>query len=256
MSLIRYEKWDELPVCIFESNDEMGCAAADEAERIIRMTIEEKGSCNIILAAANSQLSTLKALREKKTVDWEKVNIFHMDEYVGLPEGHTASFPFFLRQHFLNFINAGHFYPVSGNPDTLREDTRAYEQLLMDNPADLCILGIGENGHIAFNDPPFADFNDILTIKKVRLAEKSRWQQVGEEHFSNIDEVPRYAMTLTIPALRSAKRMICVVPESRKADAVYKTKTEDPNEDCPATILKKTPWCTLYLDKDAAEKVL
>lgn len=256
MSLVKQEIWDELPVNIYESNQEMGCAAADEAEKAILNSIADKGSANIILAAANSQLSVLKALRGKKSIDWGKVNIFHMDEYVGLPVGHTASFPWFLRQHFLKFISAGSFHPISGNPETLREDTFGYAKLLTENPPDLCILGIGENGHIAFNDPPFADFDDIFLIKKVRLAEKSRWQQVGEEHFHSIEEVPRYAITLTIPALRSAKRMICVVPESRKADAVYKTKTEEPNEDCPATILKKTPWCTLYLDRDAAESIL
>lgn len=256
MKPIREEKWGQLPVFVYETNEEMGKAGADEAKKTINKAIAEKGFANIIIATGNSQLTFLKALREEEGIDWSKVNVFHMDEYVNLPKGHTASFPYFLKIHFLDYVKVKKFYPVPGNLATLREDMLAYEKLLRENPADLCALGIGENGHIAFNDPPFADFDDPVYIKKVRLAERSRTQQVGEGHFKSLDEVPTYALSLTIPALRSAKQMLCMVPESRKADAVYKTKTQEPNEDCPATILKETPWCILYLDKDAAQKVL
>lgn len=198
----------------------------------------------------------MEALRELPGIDWSKVNVFHMDEYIDLPAGHTASFPYFLHVHFLDYIKKANFFPVPGNSATLREDMLAYEKLLRDNPADLCALGIGENGHIAFNDPPFADFDDPVYVKKVRMDDRSRKQQVGEGHFKSIEEVPIYALSLTIPALRSAKRMLCIVPEFRKADAVYRTKTEPVNDGCPATILKKTPWCTLYLDKEAGSKIL
>jgi glucosamine-6-phosphate deaminase len=257
MKPIFQDVWGKLPVFVYETNDEMGKAAALEAREIINQAIQEKGFSNIIIATGNSQLSFLKALRELDQIDWGKVNVFHMDEYVGLPAGHTASFPYFLKKHFLDHIDkVKAFYPVPGNPDTLREDMLSYEKLLRDNPADLCALGIGENGHIAFNDPPFADFDDPVFIKKVRLAEKSRRQQVGEGHFHTIEEVPTYALSLTIPALRSAKRMLCMVPESRKAEAVEKTKIQDINDECPATILKDTPWCTLFLDRDAAQRIL
>lgn len=256
MKAILEEKWGELPVFVYETNGEMGKAGADEAKRTINQAIAEKNVANIIIATGNSQLTFLKALREEEDIDWGKVNVFHMDEYVGLPRGHTASFPYFLKIHFLDYVKVKKFYPVPGNSDSLREDMLAYERLLRENPADLCALGIGENGHIAFNDPPFADFHDPEYIKKVRLAEQSRQQQVGEGHFKTIEEVPTYALSLTIPALRAARQMLCMVPESRKADAVYKTKMQEPNEDCPATILKETPWCILYLDKNAAKRIL
>lgn len=256
MEPIFTDQWGKLPVRVYETNEMMGEAAALDAREIINSAIAKKGFANLIIATGNSQLTFLKSLRELPDIDWGKVNVFHMDEYIGLPEGHTASFPYFLRKNFLDYVKVKNFYPVPGNPKTLREDMLAYEKLLMENPADLCALGIGENGHIAFNDPPFADFDDPVYIKKVRLDERSRKQQVGEGHFHSLDEVPMYALTLTIPALRSAKHMLCMVPESRKAEAVYRTKTEPINENCPATILKDTPWCTLYLDKDAAEKIL
>ncbi|MHC1770692.1 MAG: 6-phosphogluconolactonase [Flexilinea sp.] len=256
MKPIFEDKWGELPVYVYETNEEIGMAAALEAREIINKAISEKGFANIIVATGNSQLTFLEALRGLDHIEWGKVRVFHMDEYINLPEGHTASFPYFLHKHFLDYLQVGAFYPVPGNPKTLREDMFAYEKLLMDNPADLCALGIGENGHIAFNDPPFADFDDPLFIKKVRLDDKSRRQQVGEGHFSSIEEVPTYALSLTIPALRSAKRMLCIVPEARKAEAVYKTKNEPVNDGCPATILKETPWCTLYLDKEAAARIL
>ncbi len=253
---IKNEQWDQLPVNIYKTNDEMGKAAAEEAKKIINAAIAEKGFSNIIIATGNSQLTFLKALREIEGIDWSKVDVYHMDEYVNLPEGHTASFPYFLHVHFLDYIKVHQFYPVPGGSKNLREDMLQYEEMLRKNRADLCALGIGENGHIAFNDPPFADFDDPVFIKKVRLAERSRLQQVGEGHFKTLDEVPTYALSLTIPALRNARRMLCMVPEARKAEAVYKTKTQEPNEDCPATILKKTPWCTLFLDHDAASKIL
>ncbi|MEN6622322.1 MAG: 6-phosphogluconolactonase, partial [Smithella sp.] len=189
MKPIFEDKWGELPVQVYETNEEIGMAAASEAREIINKAISEKGVANIIVATGNSQLTFLQALRELDQIDWGKVRVFHMDEYINLPEGHTASFPYFLHKHFLDYLQVGAFYPVPGNPKTLREDMFAYEKLLMDNPADLCALGIGENGHIAFNDPPFADFDDPLFIKKVRLDDKSRRQQVGEGHFSSIEEV-------------------------------------------------------------------
>lgn len=256
MKAIFIDQWQKLPVKVYESNEDMGAAAALDAKAIINEAIEKNGQANIIIATGNSQLSFLKALREVTDVAWSKVNVFHMDEYIGLPAGHTASFPYFLHKHFLDFVKVKQFFPVPGDPKTVREDILAYEKLLMDNPADLCALGIGENGHIAFNDPPFADFDDPFYVKKVRLDEKSRKQQVGEGHFKSMAEVPTFALTLTIPALRSAKKMLCMVPESRKADAVFRTKNEAINDGCPATILKDTPWCTLYLDKEAAAQVL
>ena len=247
---------DQLVVRVYDSNDRMGRAAAEEAAAILRQTIAKQGIANMILASANSQLSFLHALREIPGINWQAVNVFHMDEYLGLPPGHTASFSLFLRRHLLDHVSIGAFYPVPGHPADVQAACRAYEWLLKANPIDLCCLGIGENGHIAFNEPPVADFHDPVWMKEVKLDEASRLQQVGEGHYASLDKVPTHALTLTIPALRAAKQMICIVPETRKAEAVRKTLRDPVSTDCPASILRHTPHAVLYLDRDAAAEMM
>ena len=247
-------KIDSLPVNVFKNNEEMGRAAATEAATVIQKAIAQKGSASIIIATGNSQLSFLSALALEKNLDWSKVSVFHMDEYVGLPPGHSASFPTFLQEHFLKNLKVAAFYPVTATRGELESDCAEYAKLLRAHPADLCAMGIGENGHIAFNDPPFAEFNDPVLVKVVRLDQVSRRQQVGEGHFKTIDDVPTHAVTLTIPALLAAESILCIVPESRKADAVLSTLTGPVSEDCPASILRTTPQAILYLDSDSAVK--
>ncbi len=150
----------------------------------------------------------------------------------------------------------GAFYPVPGRPANVEAACRGYELLLRAHPADLCCLGIGENGHLAFNDPPVADFNDPVWVKVVPLDEASRRQQVGEGHFPSLATVPTHALTLTIPALRAAKKMLCIVPEKRKAEAVRKTLLGPITTACPASILRQTPHCHLFLDRDSASEIL
>jgi glucosamine-6-phosphate deaminase len=233
----------------------MGQAAALEAAGIIKDAIADKGAANIIIATGNSQLTFLEALREMEDIDWSKVTIFHMDEYIDLPEGHPASFPTFLYRHLLDYIpQPAAFYPVMARAGEIENDCAAYAELLRAHPADLCAMGIGENGHIAFNDPPFAEFDDPVWVKVVRLDEASRRQQVGEGHFGGLDEVPTHAITLTIPALLSADRVLCIVPEARKEEAVYQALNGPVTESCPASILQQTPHVHLYLDADAASK--
>ncbi len=246
----------QLGVRVYDSNKEMGRAAAEEAAAILRRTIAAQGVANMILASANSQLTFLHALREMPGVDWPAVSVFHMDEYLGLPPGHAAGFALFLRRHLLDEVPIGAFYPVPGHPADVEAACRAYELLLKANPIDLCCLGIGENGHVAFNEPPVADFADPVWMKQVRLDETSRRQQVGEGHYDSLDQVPTHALTLTIPALRAARQMICIVPETRKADAVRKTLLGPVGTDCPASILRQTPHAVLYLDRDAAAEIL
>ena len=185
-------------------------------------------------------------------VDWSAVHVFHMDEYVGLDPDHPASFPNFLHRHFLDHVDVARFYPVRAPEDSLQEACQAYEALLRDHPADLCALGIGENGHLAFNDPPYADFDDDAWVKVVELDERSRRQQVGEGHFRSLDEVPTHAVTLTIPALLAAGRVLAIVPEARKAEAVHVALDGPITEECPASILRETPHAHLYLDTDSA----
>lgn len=249
-------KFEDLKVSIYKTNKELGEAAAEKATIILKSAIREKGEANVILATGNSQLTFLKALRTMP-VEWSKVNIFHMDEYIGLDPTHPASFPYFLKLHIVNYIQPKAFFPVP--PSTLQNAEkicRDYEVLLRAHPADLCALGIGENGHLAFNDPPFADFKDPLWVKIVKLDDASRRQQVGEGHFKNLDEVPTHAITLTIPALLAARHVLALVPEKRKSNAVYRSLNGPITEDCPGTILRKTPHAHLYLDTDSAAKIL
>lgn len=247
-------KIDQLPVSIYRTNEEMGQAAAVEAAEIIRKAIETKGVANIIVATGNSQLTFLRALRELDGIDWPRVNVFHMDEYVGIDPQHPASFPNFLRRELIEHVHPGGFFPVETAGRDAEAVCRDYEALLRRHPADLCAMGIGENGHIAFNDPPYADFDDPVWVKVVRLDERSRQQQVGEGHFASLDEVPTHAVTLTIPALLAARRVLCIVPEARKAEAVQKALQGPITEDCPASILRRQPHVHLYLDAEAAGK--
>jgi len=248
--------FDQLPVSVYRSKQDLGQAAAEEAARITVQAIQLKGEANIILATGNSQLTFLAALRTAE-IDWSKVNIFHMDEYIGLDPAHPASFPLFLRHHIVNHIEPKAFFPIPPSTTQSAEKVcKDYDELLHAHPADLCALGIGENGHLAFNDPPFARFKDPLWVKIVELSDVSRRQQVGEGHFTKIDEVPTHSITLTIPALLAAKYVLVLVPEGRKADAVFCSLNGPVTEDCPGSILRKIPYAHLFLDTDSAAKIL
>ncbi len=243
---------DKLPVSVYSSNEEMGIAAAQEAAGALTRAVSERGVANIILAAANSQLTFLAALRNDNTIPWDRINAFHMDEYLGIAPTHPASFPLFLRRHLLDHVNVRAFYALSSQGSDTETTMAEYARLLRANPADVCALGYGENGHLAFNDPPFADFGDPVWVKVVRLAEMSRRQQVGEGHFRTLDDVPTHAMTLTIPALLAAKHVLAIVPEARKEDAVKRALTGPIDEDCPGSILRRVPNAHLFLDRDSA----
>ena len=248
-------KIEQLPVSIFRTNEELGAAAARQASEVIRRAVLEKGAANIIVATGNSQLTFLAALRADKSIPWPQVDVFHMDEYVGLNPDHPASFPLFLKRHLLDHVRPRAFFPVPGHAENVEQACKEYAALLRAHPADLCALGYGENGHLAFNDPPFADFEDPAWVKIVELAEASRRQQVGEGHFSRLDEVPTHAMTLTVPALLAARCVLAIVPEARKAEAVYRALRGPISEDCPGSILRKMPHAHLFLDADSAARI-
>lgn len=252
---VRTTQYDQLPVAIYRSNEELGHAAALAARDLINGAITARGSANIIVATGNSQLTFLHALRELNGIDWSKVIIFHMDEYVGIDPQHPASFPLFLRQHLIDFVRPRAFHPLPNQAGDVEAACRAYAALLREHPADLVALGWGENGHLAFNDPPYALFNDPVWVKVVKLAEASRRQQVGEGHFASLDEVPTHAITLTIPALLAAKSILCLVPETRKAEAVRACLTEPVSEDRPGSILRRVEHARLYLDLDSVAKL-
>jgi len=243
---------DQLPVELYASNEELGQAAAKKAQQILSEAIDKKGFANLILATGNSQLTFLKALRSLEGIDWKKVRIFHMDEYIGINPSHPASFPLFLENHFLQFTKPGHFHPIPSETSDMDSACKAYEALIRQHPADLVAMGWGENGHIAFNDPPDAHFDDPHLVKVVELAEESRLQQVGEGHFTSLDEVPKQAITLTIPALLAPVHILCIVPEARKASAVKACLSEPVDESRPGSILRTISHATLLLDQDSA----
>lgn len=253
---IREMKFDQLTVKVYEDNAALGRAAAEAAAAILAEAIAQRGAANAIIATGNSQLSFLKAMRERSDVDWPAVTLFHMDEYLNLPPGHSAGFSNFLLRHLMNHVPVERFFPVPGHPSDIDAACRGYELLLRAHPADLCCLGIGENGHLAFNEPEVADFDDPVWVKVVTLNPQSRRQQVGEGHYASLDEVPEQALSLTIPALRSANHLLCIVPESRKAQAVYDTLFGPITTDCPGSILRESPNTLLLLDRDSAAKIL
>jgi glucosamine-6-phosphate deaminase len=249
---VRRLQIDQLPVEVYESRDEMGKAAAAVAQQIIQNAITQRGEANVILATGNSQLTFLHALRDMPGIAWAKVRVFHMDEYLGIEPTHPASFPLFLRQHILDKVQPGKFYPVPGKPENVELACAEYAALLRQYPADVVALGFGENGHLAFNDPPYAKFDDPEWVKVVALDETSRRQQVGEGHFPTLESVPTHAITLTIPCLLAAKRVLAIVPETRKVNAVRACLYEPVSEDRPGSILRTVDHATLYLDPDSA----
>lgn len=244
---------DNLPIEVYSSREEMGIAAAAEAKGLMQRAIEERGEANVILATGNSQLPFLHALRDLEGIEWGRVRVFHMDEYLGIEPTHPASFPRFLREHILDKVRPGEFFPIPGLPVDVEQACAEYAGLLRQYPADLVALGIGENGHLAFNDPPYAKFDDPEWVKVVTLDEMSRRQQVGEGHFPTLESVPTQAITLTIPALLAAKRVLAIVPEARKINAVRACMYEPVSEDRPGSILRTVGHAKMYLDPESAQ---
>ncbi|MCC6191248.1 MAG: 6-phosphogluconolactonase [Anaerolineales bacterium] len=252
MTPLSEARWDDLLAYVYAASAEAGQAAAVEAAAVIRGAIAARGAANVILATGNSQLTFLAALREQPEVSWPQVNVFHMDEYLGLSPDHPASFPRFLRRRFLDGLTVHAFFPLDAQAGPPESVCAEYARLLRAHPADLCALGIGENGHLAFNDPPFAEFTDPCWVKVIRLAEASRHQQVGEGHFSDLADVPTHAITLTIPVLLAARRVLAIAPEARKALAVARALRGPVSEDCPASVLRRASHAHLFLDRESA----
>ena len=243
---------DSLQVRIHPTQDEMAADVAREARQILLDALERQPTASMIFAAANSQIQALDALVALGGIDWSRVVMFHMDEYLGIDAQHRASFRRFLRERVEQRLTPCAFHYIEGEAMEPLAECERYSRLLRAQPIDLCLLGIGENGHLAFNDPPVADFADAHAVKLVKLDEACRQQQVGEGHFSNLAVVPQYAFTLTIPALCSAKRMLCIVPERRKAAAVKAALLGPIETACPASFLRKQAHCTLFLDAESA----
>ena len=203
---------DSLPVRVYASQNDMATAAAAEVNAYLCGVIAEQDSATAILATGNSQIQFLEKLVAIGEVDWSKVTLFHMDEYLGIDGDHTASFRRYMRERVEETVKPAAFHYLEGDALEPIKECRRYADLLAAQPIDLCCLGVGENGHIAFNDPPVADLNDPEVVKIVQLDDACRQQQHGEGHFPTFDSVPQYALTLTVPALCQAKKMVCLCP--------------------------------------------
>lgn len=248
-------KVDKLQVEIYENRTLMGEAAARDIKAKIAELLSEKAEINMIFAAAPSQNDVLKSLVEDKSVEWNRVNAYHMDEYIGLDKDAPQGFGNFLKDHIFGLVPFKSVNYIDITATDPEKEAERYGKLLDENPTDIVVMGIGENGHIAFNDPPVADFKDKKTVKPVKLDEVCRQQQVNDGCFASIDKVPTHAMTLTVPTLVRAPYLFCIVPAPTKAKAVHETLNGSIDEHCPATILRLQDNAKLYLD-DQSSKLL
>jgi len=244
--------FDRLVVRMFSDQTTLGGAAAWHAAEILSQAIQERGEANIMVATGNSQLAFMSALRENVSINWSKITLFHLDEYLGISASHPASFRRFIREHLADWVEPRAAHHIEGDAPDPGNECRRYADLLRRYPIDLCCCGIGENGHLAFNDPPVADFDDPLLVKVVELDQASRRQQVGEGHFATLADVPTHALTVTIPAMLSARQVLVIAPEARKAKPVYDALLGPISTGCPASILRLQPHAVLYLDRDSA----
>ena len=240
-----------LDVRVFADKEALGTSAAGMIAGQLRKAIEARGEANVVFATGASQYEFLTALIQTEGVDWSKVTAFHLDEYLGLPTSHPASFRRYLQERLFSHLPFLQTHLLAGDAADPDEECDRYASLLAGRTLDVACIGIGENGHLAFNDPP-ADFDLPDLVHVVALDEACRQQQVGEGHFPTLEDVPKQALSLSIPAILSAQVISCVIPDKRKATAVHCTLEGPLSPNCPASVLRQHDHCRLYLDLDSA----
>lgn len=243
--------YDELEVTVSESNDELGEAVAEAFAGAAASALKEAPEIAVILATGNSQLSFAAAVRRRDDIEWSRITILHMDEYLGMSEDHPASFRRWMKENLVEHVAPKAFEGVRGDHEPVEEELERYTSLIRDLAPAITVMGIGENGHLAFNDPP-ADFEAQEIMKVVDMDEVSRRQQVGEGHFPSLDETPWQALSLTIPALLRSRTVLVGVPEERKATAVKNALEGPVSPDCPASILRAQAHARVFLDRDSS----
>ncbi|HIK06512.1 MAG TPA: glucosamine-6-phosphate deaminase [Trichormus sp. M33_DOE_039] len=246
---------DRLSVQIYKSELDMAQEVANIAQQYLQSILQHQEQTAVLLATGNSQLKFLEALINLGGVDWSRVTLFHLDEYLGISADHPASFRYYMRERVEKRVFPRQFHYIDG--DTLEPLTECdrYTKLLQAQPIDLCCLGIGENGHLAFNDPSVANFQDPYSIKLVKLDTANRQQQVNTGQFPRLDSVPQYAFTVTLPLICSAQKILCLAPEQRKAKIVQRMLHGSISPDCPASILRQQPQASLFLDVNSASLI-
>lgn len=238
---------EKLQVRVYLDRRALGKAAGLDAGIKMKQLLQSKDRIRMIFAAAPSQNEFLQALIEMQDIDWSRVTAFHMDEYIGLDAAAPQRFSEFLNERLFRIVKPGVVHLMDSS-NTIEDECARYSELLLEAPIDIVCMGIGENGHIAFNDPPVADFQDVEIIKSVQLDEACRKQQVNDGCFPNLSLVPTHALTLTIPTLMAGSHLYCIVPGSTKQAAVTQTLNGAITTNCPASILRTHTDCTLYLD--------
>jgi glucosamine-6-phosphate deaminase len=247
--------FENLKLNIYPTREDMGRGAADHVASLIHDLLSRQQRVNIIFAAAPSQNELLDHLVRTKGIEWDRVIGFHMDEYIGLPGDSDKLFSKYLTDHLFSKVQLKEVHLLDAvAADPVKECAR-YAELLKSHPIDIVCMGIGENGHIAFNDPPFADFNDPYLVKVVELDEPDRRQQVHDGCFGSIAEVPTHAITLTVPQLMSARYLSIVVPSERKATAVHNALLAPVTTNVPASVLRQHPQAMMFVDAAAASKL-
>ena len=240
-----------MKVKVFKTKQEMGKAAAEKAARILINTIKEKGEASFVPATGASQFEFLENLTSMPSIDWSKTTMFHLDEYIGIPETHPASFRKYLKERLIDKVHPRAVYLIKGDAEDPQSECERLGKLISEKEIDVAFIGIGENGHLAFNDPP-ADFDTEKPYLVVELDEASRRQQLGEGWFERLDDVPRRAISMSIKQIIKSKNIICIVPDSRKTQAVKDCLEGNISSDHPASILRKHENAFLFLDKDSA----
>ena len=242
---------DALTVDTYKDDGDLGVAAAAAVAPVLRDELKRRSEASLIVATGNSQLTFIHALGAIEDLDWDRISVFHMDEYIGMSESHPASFRRYIRENLVDRVAPRAFFGMDGDADDLADEIDRYSKLLREHKPVACVMGIGENGHLAFNDPP-ADFQTSATVHVVNLDAACRRQQVGEGHFRTMADVPQQALSLTVPALLRPRHVFVVAPELRKAQAVRAALRGPVTPACPASILRTCSHARLFLDADSA----
>ncbi len=244
------KKIDKLRVEVYENRTDMGKSAGIAVANKMRDLLAKQKQVRMIFASAPSQNEFLEQLRQEDRIDWSRIIAFHMDEYIGLLKNSPQLFSNYIKDHLFSFVSPGEVHYIN-SANSISDECMRYKKLISEAPIDIVCLGIGENGHIAFNDPPVANFHDQEIVKPVKLDEMCRQQQVNDGCFPQLREVPTHALTLTIPTLLSGSYLFCIVPGKTKAAAIQSTLYGDISTTCPASCLRKHSNCVLYLDQDS-----
>jgi glucosamine-6-phosphate deaminase len=246
---------DAMSVYVYNSTSKLANDVALYAHRYLQERLAQQGTAAVVLATGNSQIQFLEALIALGGIDWSKVTLFHLDEYLGIDADHVGSFRHYLRQRVDKQVNPRQFHYIEGDANEPLVECVRYTRLLKAQPIDLCCLGLGENGHLAFNEPSVADFHDSESVKLVKLEQPTRQQQVDGGYFPNLEAVPQYAFTLTIPMICSAKKIFCLVQGEHKASAVKNMLKGAIDTKCPASVLRTQANTMLFLDSDSAKEL-